>query len=209
MTVLSHSIARRPAVVLLLLAFGWLAGCAARAPRPDSALEVAWRAHAERVGAVAAWRADGRVAIRIDQEGWTASFGWRQARDRFDIQLAGPFGQGVVELTGDRAGAELIQSDGSRQRAASADELLARQTGWRLPVAGLRHWILGLPAPDRPAERSLDESGRLAELRQDQWAITYDGYQLVDGLEMPRKMRLINGDVQVKLVVAQWRTTPP
>ncbi len=201
--------ARRLTALLLAAAFLQLSACATRAPRPDAVLEQAWLAHAASIDGIDRWRAEGRVAIRIAEQGWTASFGWRQARDRYDIQLAGPFGQGVVQLSGDRDGAELIQSDRSRQRAASAEELLAAQTGWRLPVAGLRHWILGVPAPDRPAQRTLDADGRLAALRQDHWEIEYDSYQSVDGLDMPHRLRLVNGDVQVKLVIGQWQTERP
>lgn len=202
-------VARRITFLLLLPAALQLSGCATRPPRPDAALERAWLEHAASIDRIDQWRADGRVAIRVAQQGWTASFGWRQAQDRFDIQLAGPFGQGVVELAGDRAGAELIRSDRSRQQAANAEELLAAQTGWRLPVSGLRHWILGVPAPNRPAQRTLDADGRLASLQQDDWDIEYEGYQQVGGRDMPRKLRLVNGDVLVRLVIAQWQTGVP
>jgi outer membrane lipoprotein LolB len=197
-------------IVLPLLAVCQLSGCATKPPRLTSALEQAWLAHASRIGAVERWRADGRVAIKVEEEGWTASFGWKQSPERFDIQLSGPFGQGVVRLTGDQEGAELTRDDLTTRRADSAEALLAEQTGWRLPVTGLRYWIVGMPAPDRPAgQRTLDAEGRLAGLTQDRWQISYDSYQQVDGLEMPRKLRLVNGDVRVKLVIARWRTGSP
>ena len=197
----AHFFPFRPIVLAWLLL---AAGCAGRAPLPTTASEAQWQQHRARVAALVAWQARGRVGMRAGDEGWSASFDWRQQDDRFRIRLSGPFGRGVLQLAGDGNLVVLEQADGPRRAARSAEQLLEDETGWQLPVSGLRYWLLGLPQPQREERHRLDPQGRLAELEQDGWQIEFRRYQAVDGLDLPAKLALRNRTLDVKLVIQQW-----
>jgi len=81
--------------------------------------------------------------------------------------------------------------------------------GWRVPLSGLRYWIIGLPDPQaRVIDLELDPMGRLAELRQLGWHIRYQRYGEFDGVALPTRLTLENSQLRAKLVVRSWRTGP-
>lgn len=197
-------------VFFLSFLFVFVGGCATRLPPPSAALEQRWQQQRQALQALDVWRAHGRIGVRTEDDGWTASFDWRQRGEQFRIQLSGPFGHGVLALSGDNQAVALQQADRAPRVARSAEALLAEETGWRLPVSGLRYWLLGLPRPQTSQRHRLDASGQLAELRQDGWRIQYRRYQQVGGYRLPTRLSLSHADLNAKLVIDQWQpaTTP-
>lgn len=195
-----------PAVVLLLLA-----GCAAvpeRAPVSDAA--VAWEARRATLAQIGAWELRGRVAVRTADQGGQASLLWKRENDTHRIDLVGPLGSGRVRLTQDRNGAELRDGSGKVYRGASVQDLLARMTGWKVPLEGLNYWALGLPTPDAITKSELDEWGRLKTLEQLGWDIHFLDYAPQGNYELPsrvfisRKADSPDAAVEVRLVVEKW-----
>lgn len=174
-------------------------------------LEQRWQDRVETIRDYREWSATGRVAVLMGDEGGQASLRWRQRGERFDIQLFDPLGRRMAELEGSDESVSLRRASGDVTRARDAEALLHQEMGWRLPVAGLRHWALGLPEPDRPVEgRSLDRHGRLERLQQAGWTIRYQAYADGTPRALPRRIRLARGDaLEVKLVVDQWQVTSP
>lgn len=195
------------------------AGCALVAPRP--AVDDPQATFAERVAAmrqVETWALRGRLAIRTRERGESVNLVWRHdGGARHYINLYGPLGSGRVVLTADADGAMLRDSKGGTHRDASAEALLYRVAGWRVPFESLQYWVLGIPAPDGPLRKELDGWGRLSSLVQGGWRIEFPEYHVVDGRYLPRKLvmralpgtRHVAGDgagqsVQVKALIEDW-----
>jgi len=151
----------------------------------------------------------GKLGMQSAQESWTAGLTWRQDRDNYLLRLSGPLGQGLMELRGSPGLVEMRTSDDVVYRARTAEELMQTHAGWRVPLSGLRYWIIGLPDPQaRVIDLELDPMGRLAELRQLGWHIRYQRYGEFDGVALPTRLTLENSQLRAKLVVRSWRTGP-
>lgn len=188
-----------------------LAGCVtppARPPVDDPA--AAWAARQTRLARVDAWELRGRLAVTTAEEGANASFHWLRRQARHRLSLAGPFGSGGVRIEYDGDIATLRDSSGEVYYGHSVQELLARATGWRLPIEGLDYWVLGLPAPGAPARRELDAWGRLAVLEQLGWRIEFVEYFGPGLYELPRRIfiaRAAEGArdfLEARFVIERW-----
>lgn len=191
---------------LPFLALHALLGCAS-APEvvPLEQIESGWDIRREALLGIDRWTLSGRVAIQLEDEAWSANMDWRQTSDLYLLDFYGPLGQGRLQLKGDAASVTARSGDGKETSARSAEALIYQELGWTLPVSGLRYWVRGVPAPQLPAAVvSLDEVGRLAHLEQAGWSIDYSAYEDDDGVDMPRRMRLNNGTLFVRLVVDSW-----
>ena len=198
----------RVAQVLLLAVAVLLGGCETT---PEViAVEDPERVFAERLARLAdieQWTAVGKLGIRSAKDSWSAGIQWRQNRDSYGIRLTGPLGQGLMELHGGPGLVEMRTSDDRIYHASTAEELMQIHAGWRVPLTGLRHWILGRPDPEAPiVVLELDSGGRLAELRQLGWVIRFQRYDDFDGIALPTKLTLENPRVSGKLIVRSWRT---
>lgn len=152
-----------------------------------------------------AWSLRGRIAVHAGEQGWHASLNWRQSVTGYQLELSGPLGQGAVRLTGDAAGVTLERADGLRDWAEDADALLARNTGWTLPVSGLRYWVQGRAVPDRPADWERDSDGRPLRLRQDGWDIRYSSYQDQAGAApLAKRIDLERDGIRARLIIDAW-----
>jgi outer membrane lipoprotein LolB len=152
-----------------------------------------------------AWSLRGRIAVHAGEQGWHASLNWRQSVNGYQLELSGPLGQGAVRMTGDTEGVTLERADGLRDWAADADELLARNTGWTLPVSGLRYWVQGRAVPGRPADWERDSDGRPVRLRQDGWDIRYTAYQeQPGGVPLPKRIDLERDSIRARLLIDAW-----
>jgi len=185
--------------------------CAAPAPRPSAdRIETLWAAHAAATRPLSHWELRGRLAVQADDHGGQASLLWTRDAARHSIRLNGPLGRGVVRVTQDESGARLQDSEQRVLEAANAEDLLFRYTGWRLPIANLDWWVLGLPIPGVPADRELDVAGRLQTLRQQGWVVRYEKYVAADGYELPERLQLTRAaddaapEMQVRLVIDHW-----
>lgn len=184
-----------------------LAGCASQPRLPVEPATVFDAAIPE----YAAWGLRGRVSLVRGEQGWHAGMRWDEAAGSYHLNLAGPLGQGAVQIDGDTtAGMVRLQTaDGQEYATRDADALVMSVTGWQLPVTGLRYWVRGIPAPGGEARFTTDEQGRLVRLEQDGWDIRYNRYQALAGHDWPTRMRLKTEDISVTLVVDEWTVSLP
>jgi len=159
------------------------------------------------------WELRGRLAVRADERGGQASLTWKRDAAQHSISLNGPLGRGVVRVTQDETGAQLQDAEQRVFHAANAEALLYRYTGWRLPLANLNYWVRGVPVPDLPAMRELDDAGRLKTLRQQGWEVQYQEYVRFEGYELPNRLTLTYTPdqaslelpaMEVRLVIDRW-----
>ena len=185
-----------------------LAGCSIATPRPQPTdSQQAWQQHRQRLTALHDWRLTGRLGIQTGHEGWHVSLDWQQHNGDYTIHLTAPLGQGSLLLQGDAASVTLQTSEGETLSAEDAGLLLYQQFGWKVPVASLRYWVLGLPAPGEAIE-SLDEYGRLSHLQQSGWEIEFLDYATQQGVELPGRVFVSNHLAKVRLVIGQWQLSP-
>lgn len=191
--------------VWFLVAIAGLGGCSTmRAPALSADAEQRWQARQPKLVELTHFTVEGRLGVQRASEGWHVSLRWRQDDSRFKLLLSAPLGQGSAQLEGDDREVTLTMADGRRWTAPDAESLVAQIVGTPLPVNGLRYWVRGLPMPDGPALRALDEEGRLQSLEQAGWRIAYRGYQHVEGRELPTKLFMENAGYKVRLVVDTW-----
>jgi len=192
-------------LVLATLVLQGLAACSVSEIRPESVSTVDWPERQALVSKIGQWDVSGRIALQTTDDAWSASIKWQQSRDSYDIQLFGPLGGKALSIQGRENYINLITDKGETFTASSAVDLIYRQTGWQIPVDGLRYWARALPMPEVPAEKIYDQAGRLSELRQSNWTIYYQDYRPIDNLLMPRKIRLESEHFTVKLILKDWQ----
>lgn len=187
-----------------------LCACEAIPTQPPQAIdtEQSWRVRQQALSALDAWSLSGRIAIQTPTEGWHASLSWEQQGESYAIRLSSPLGQGALQLNGNPSVVTLRTSSGE-DSAQDAETLLERQLGWRVPVSGLRYWVLGLPDPNMSLEhRELDDLGRLVRIRQSGWDIEFRRYVSAGSVELPDKLFLNNANtephLEVRLVAGRW-----
>lgn len=204
-----------PAFVFLLL----LAACAGPPTRPSAEVESLWRERQARLAGIHAWDVRGRLAVRGPEGGGQAALRWQREDEAHEIDLTGPLGKQLLKLFEDAHGARMRDAQQRELVAPDAQSLLWQATGWRVPLAGLRHWIVGLPAPGSATSRELDAQGRLERLRQLGWDVRFLGYMRVDGVDLPRRIVLRypgplatgggeDAEVELRLLVQAWNLSP-
>jgi outer membrane lipoprotein LolB len=191
----------------LLAAMALISGCeTVPEALPGVPAEKAWQQRVEALSGLDSWVCNGRVGASDGKESFSGSLRWRQTQDAYQIRLSGPLGQGLVEVKGSPQGVSLRTSDQNTYMAPTPEALLDQYFGWRLPVTGLRYWIMGLPMPGVPiAEGALDLRGRLARLEQSGWRIQYLAYRQVGELELPAKLVLEHPRLSARIVISRWQ----
>ena len=168
--------------------------------------KTAWEKHRAAVAGITRWTLQGRIAVDTGKDSLTAGLHWEQQGEDYNLRVMAPLGQGTFELKGDPQQVALTNPDNQTVRARDAQALMQQQLGWSLPVAGMRHWIKGLPAPGTPAKDvRYDELGRIMDMQQDGWRISLLRYKTVGGKDLPDKLYLQNGTVKIRMVVGEWQ----
>jgi outer membrane lipoprotein LolB len=150
-----------------------------------------------------AFSLNGRVAVKLDDRGYTASLRWShtQAQDR--VRLFSPLGSVVGEIIADSHGAMLTTGDNKVYRSNDAQALTREVLGWDLPLAGLRYWITGRTDPAAPVqEQDRDGRRRLKSLMQNDWRIAYLDY--FGDSALPARLSLAYDRLNLRLIIERW-----
>jgi outer membrane lipoprotein LolB len=185
-----------------------LAGCAGLGP--DEAVQgqgnpQGWRDHKNQIILVNGWEITGKVGIRAPSDSGSGTLYWLQRNDYYDIRLSGPLGRGAARLTGHPGEVALEVANQGRYQAASPEDLLQQQLGWRLPIGNLVYWVRGLPAPEGKSTLVLDTDSRLARLEQAGWTVEYTRYSQQGDYWLPERLKLHGQDLDVTLVIKDWQ----
>lgn len=189
-----------------------LSGCALFRPQPaevpqSAASRAAWNERVARLQTVHQFTLQGRVASGA--LGFKADLRWKQFDDgRFEMRLAGPFGAGAAELAGD-AHYVRVRTGDTTSTTTDPEGWLQQALGVRLPVTGLRWWVLGVPAPDTEHQLVLDASGRASRIVQNGWELSYPEYSTLTPLDLPRRIEASNGDTRVLVLADTWSGMQP
>lgn len=213
--------------VTLLASCLLLASCASMKPEraPMSpALRALWEQRQAILAPIEHWDIKGRMAVRTDDDGGSATFIWEREGASHRIEMFGPFGSGRVTIAQDDDGATLYDGDESPVRAATAESLLYYRVGWHVPFEPLKHWLKGVPSPAPHQALVLDETGRALSFEQDGWKVTVVDYAAGEPVAMPRRVFIealpgtvhlvgergedLGDRLDVKVVLRRWQVLP-
>jgi len=191
---------------VLAVAATLLCACAPTArliePEADRAsAEAAWTQRQALLYATGQFQLQGRLAVKGG--GLSGSLRWRQDGPRFNLRLAGPLGAGALMLEGDEA-LVAIKGKDIDLVTSEPEQVLAARTGWRLPLQALRWWVLGVPAPQAPAEVQLDAVGRVLGFSQLGWQLAFGDYREGEPA-LPGRIEARRDQTQATVIVESLR----
>lgn len=181
-----------------------LVGCATAPEVPLQAQIV--QPSVESAARIRTFQLSGRVGVKYDEKGFFGNVRWQHDAQSDEILILSPLGQGVAQISQNGAGVTLITSNQQIYHAQDAEMLTEEVLGWRLPLNGLRDWVLGRKTAG-DATITLDQSGRLYRLIQDGWQIDYLNYQESNGASLPQKLTMQRGNLEMKLIIDNWDIT--
>jgi len=188
---------RLGAIVLCAL-LGALGGCATRPPSQPLPRDAA---------AVVGFALNARVAVKVDDRGYTARLVWRHSALHDSLRLYSPLGSVIGEIEAGDHGATLTTSDKKVYRAADAQSLTREVLGWDLPLAGLRYWVTGRADPAFAVEdEQRDARQRFTSLAQNDWRVAYSEY--FDDSALPARLTLTYDRLRLRLIVERWELLP-
>lgn len=191
-----------------LVVLASLAGCAGNrvVSRPPDVVSAAQGERAAAVAAIENFSFNGRVAVGNGRDGGSAQIEWQQRGVHADIALRAPVSGQTWRLSGtDESGWTLHGTRAEGARGDDAEELLLRETGWRLPFAALRRWLFGLEFDDgdRVELRASGLPARL--LSADGWKVEYVDYDEARTPPLATRLRADRAPHKVRLAIAEWR----
>jgi len=183
-----------------------LLGACTPPPKPQAVATQSWSQRQAHLQSLERWYFSGRLAVSVGEEGWQASFDWRQDHQDYQLRIMAPLGMGGVELTGDASGVTLVFDDDQPPlHAERAENLLQAMYGWSIPVDQLRYWLVGMPAPGTQASIQLDQDNRLLDMQVGQWQISYQRYGHYKDYQLPEKLTIKRPGYRLRLVISEWQ----
>ena len=193
----------RGAAVLIVAAL-ILGGCTTTPERTGESVEADWLQRRTTLRELEEWRMRGRIALAAGDDGWNGTLTWQQVFEDVDFRFRGPLGIGGFRIHGDPERLRIKTSKGEEHILSDPIEEMRAQFGWSVPVHSMRYWMLGVSDPGLPADETVDDQGRLAELVQLDWEVRYIAYRLYDGTLLPRKLVMESAEVRIRLAVDDW-----
>ena len=197
-------------MVLLLAGASLLAACTTltgRAPT-GAANESAWQARVAQLAALDHWELSGRVGVATAKDGGSGSLDWRQRGAELSFDFRGPLGAGAVHMQGDAHALHVQSSRGDDFVTTDPEQDFTSHLHMPMPVLSMRYWLLGIPDPAAPYDKTVDAHGEPMTLEQRDWRVEYQEYAEVQGLELPVRFTLTRGEVRIKVAVNQWNLAP-
>jgi len=144
----------------------------------------------------------GRVAVAANGQGFSGTLRYLQAGDHADLSIDGPMGLGGLRLVVDGDNVSVSTSKGDKLDGNAAREELERRLGFEMPVAQLRWWLLGIPAPGESATDDLN--GVTASIRQEGWNVSIQSRAPALGFSLPQRLTIEREGARLKLLVDRW-----
>ncbi|MEM8845100.1 MAG: lipoprotein insertase outer membrane protein LolB [Pseudomonadota bacterium] len=189
-------------VALILI----LAGCA-QAPKtiPVENPEQVWRLHATYLYNHHVWQASMSVIGATSEEKFKTRLNWNQKKDSYEIRLRDFIGRTVAVIDGSEDQVSAKTSKGKTYQGESAEELLDKVAGLRIPLEGMRYWLRGLPEPGDELESFvLGDQGVPESIEQNGWQMSYPTYHTYGDLMLPKQVLLTYDDLKLTVNINDW-----
>jgi len=153
------------------------------------------------------WRAEGRISLSSPQQSVAGALEWLQNGADYRVGLTAFLGQRALSIEQHADWATLQVRGDNKITGASAESLLRRRLGVRVPLSQLAFWIRGLPGTVGAAQ--YDRFGRLYSIKyQDpdgrDWRARVKQYSTVQELDLPRTIEVTDGEHKIRLVLSDW-----
>jgi outer membrane lipoprotein LolB len=181
------------------------------APVAGPGADAPWPEQRERLQTLDRYSLNGRVAVAANGQGFTASLRYEQLPDESNLALDGPLGIGGLRVRLEGEDLRIETSRGDKLDGVAARDELERRLGFPLPVAELRWWLLGIPAPGGDATTRMDiATHEITRFVQRGWMVTLEKRVPALGFSLPQKLTAertaAEGEVaRLKLVVERWQ----
>lgn len=204
-----------------------IGGCTTTTIKPplsEAQRNALWEQQQTRNANLSAWTLKGKIGVKTDSKGGSATLKWSYQNDHQDIELYGPFGGGRVQISVTIDSAILKDTKGVVIEGLTADQVLYQRLGWQVPFSELIMWCRGLP-DDHATDLVIDDYGRLKSFNQGVWHVEYQEYRAVNDLILPRKLTItslpgsmeiyaddgkyIGDKLSVKLILKRWSNINP
>jgi outer membrane lipoprotein LolB len=198
---------RGPAATLALAALLMSAGCKTLPPGAGSGpgADAPWPEQRAALEKLDRYGLNGRVAVAAQGQGFTASLRYEQQPGGSDLALDGPLGIGGLRIALEGEGMTISTSRGEKLDGELARNELERRLGFALPLAELRWWLLGIPAP---GEASVNEDAGSREIRdftQNGWHVSVNSRAPGLGFALPQRLTAEREGARLKLLVERWQ----
>jgi outer membrane lipoprotein LolB len=145
------------------------------------------------------------MAIAAGTDGGSGSFDWVQDGTTSRLDLRGPLGAGAVRLVVTPGTLSLADGSGRMLDAGAARADLQARLGADLPWDYLRYWLLGVPAQGVEATVLDQDATPWRVIEQAGWRLAYDSFDVVGGMNLPKRLTAERGAVRVRVIVDAWR----
>lgn len=170
-----------------------------------------WKLRQSKLAALSHWGLQARASITYRDENWPFGLDWKQqSASQYTMRIKHPLTKSeLAKIVNTGSSVSLsVNNTGKTYRDSSAEKLIEKHLRLKLPVKGMRYWVLGIASPDHPVSSvQLDSRGRPILLKQAGWNIQYAQYngQKVDAL--PSSIIVSRSSpqpVRVKMRVRHW-----
>jgi 4-diphosphocytidyl-2-C-methyl-D-erythritol kinase len=131
---------------------------------------------------------NGRVAVAAQGQGFSASLRYQQEPRRSNLALDGPLGIGGLHVELEGEGVTITTSRGEKLDGERARDELERRLGFELPLAELRWWLLGIPAPGEASVNQDAGSGEIRDFTQNGWRVSVNSRAAGLGFSLPQRL---------------------
>ncbi len=154
-----------------------------------------------------AWEIRGKLAIKTPKDSFSTNLYWLHTQTKSEFKLTTMLGTTVLSLTTEH-GITRLDVDGETYKHHDAQQLLAKVTGWSIPINALPLWITGQVSPEDKVS-SFDENSRpvslFTPLETPPWHVEFLKWQQQNGTQVPRLLQLKRAGLRLKLQVNQWQ----
>jgi len=169
-----------------------------------------WKKRQLIVAKKSVWNLTSKVALRYRADNWNFGLRWlQQSTNQYVMQIKNPVTGGLLaKLTRKNNRVTLLSDNGRVYNDSDEERLLKRQTGVKLPLKGMQHWMRGLSSPLYKVDKLvLDPKGRPLMLHQAGWKINYSKYVNNRYDAMPRKVVITRDkdNVYLKMIAKKWQ----
>jgi outer membrane lipoprotein LolB len=197
----------RYALGAAVAALGLLAGCKTAPPAAvmGPGADAPWPEQRAALAKLDRYGLNGRVAVAANGQGFSAGLRYEQLPRGSNLALDGPLGIGGLRVVLDGPDLEVATSRGEKLDGDAARAELERRLGFALPLAELRWWLLGIPAP---GEATLDQDGGSGEIHsftQGGWRVSINTRAPGLGFALPKRLTAEREGTRLKLLVERWQ----
>jgi outer membrane lipoprotein LolB len=148
---------------------------------------------------------NGRVAVAANGQGFSASLRYEQMPRSSNLALDGPLGIGGLRVLLEGEELQIATSRGEKLDGEAARAELERRLGFALPLAELRWWLLGIPAPGETAVNQDAGTGEIHDFMQAGWRVSINSRAAGLGFSLPQRLTAEREGARLKLLVERWQ----